>query len=36
MAAHPECKPIEFVVAQSSDDSFHCISIIVLFTRASR
>lgn len=31
LTAHPRCKPIEFVVTQSSDDRFHCISIAVFF-----
>ena len=26
MAAHPSCKPVEFVVTQSSDEAFHCLA----------
>lgn len=28
---HPRCKPTEFVITQSSDSRFHCISIAVFF-----
>jgi hypothetical protein len=31
MAAHPECKPVEFVVTQSSDDEFHCVTIVLFY-----
>jgi hypothetical protein len=31
LATHPQCKPTEFVVTQSSDSRFHCVSVVVLF-----
>ncbi|MFT3698795.1 MAG: hypothetical protein QM831_36955 [Kofleriaceae bacterium] len=31
LADHPECKPTEMIVTQSSDSAFHCITITVLY-----
>jgi len=31
LAAHPRCKPTEFVVTQSSDSRFHCVSLVIFF-----
>ena len=30
-AAHPERKPVDVVVTQSSDDAFHCLAITVFY-----
>jgi hypothetical protein len=34
LTAHPKCKPTEFVVTQSSDAAFHCITITVFYKTA--
>lgn len=31
LASRPRCTPTEFVVLQSSDSRFHCVTIIVFF-----
>jgi hypothetical protein len=31
MASHPSCKPVEFVVTQSSDEAFHCLAITLFY-----
>jgi hypothetical protein len=31
MAAHPECRIVDVVVTQSSDDAYHCITITVFY-----
>lgn len=31
LAAHPRCKATEFVVTQSSDSRFHCVTLVVFF-----
>ena len=31
MAEHPQCKPVEFVVTQSSDEAFHCLAITLFY-----
>ena len=36
LATHPENVVTEFVVTQSSDSQFHCISISVFYARRSR
>ena len=34
LSSHPKCKPTEFVVTQSSDAAFHCITITVFYKTA--
>ena len=31
LTAHPTCKPVEFVVTQSSDEAFHCLAITLFY-----
>mgnify|MGYP001249576189 CR=1 FL=1 len=31
MAEHQNCKPVEFVVTQSSDEAFHCLAITLFY-----
>ena len=31
MASHPQCKPVELTVTQSSDEAFHCLAITVFW-----
>lgn len=31
MADHQQCKPVEFVVTQSSDEAFHCLAITLFY-----
>ena len=31
IAGHPSCKPVEFVVTQSSDEAFHCVAITLFY-----
>jgi len=31
IASHPQCKPVEFVVTQSSDEAFHCLAITLFY-----
>jgi hypothetical protein len=31
MASHPQCKPMELVVTQSSDEAFHCLAITLFY-----
>lgn len=31
IGAHPACKPVEFVVTQSSDEAFHCLAITLFY-----
>jgi hypothetical protein len=33
LASRPECRPTEFLVLQSSDSRFHCVSVVVFYTR---
>jgi hypothetical protein len=36
IAAHPANKLVEFVVVQSSDDMFHCVTIIAFYAQNDR
>lgn len=36
MAEHPSCKPVEFVVTQSSDEAFHCLAITLFYCDETR
>ena len=31
MASHPQCKPTDLVVTQSSDEAFHCLAITLFY-----
>jgi hypothetical protein len=31
IAAHPQCKVTEFVITQSSDSQFHCVTVTILY-----
>jgi hypothetical protein len=31
MATHPQCKPTDIVVTQSSDEAFHCLAITLFY-----
>jgi hypothetical protein len=31
ITSHPHCKPVEFVVTQSSDEAFHCLAITLFY-----
>ena len=31
ITGHPSCKPVEFVVTQSSDEAFHCVAITLFY-----
>ena len=31
LRAHPECVPVDTVVRQSSDNRFHCLTIVVFW-----
>lgn len=31
MAAHPQCKPTDVIVTQSSDEAFHCLAITLFY-----
>ena len=31
LSSHPTCKPVEFVVTQSSDEAFHCLAITLFY-----
>ena len=31
ISSHPHCKPVEFVVTQSSDEAFHCLAITLFY-----
>ena len=31
LASHPQCKPMELVVTQSSDEAFHCLAITLFY-----
>jgi hypothetical protein len=31
ISSHPNCKPVEFVVTQSSDEAFHCLAITLFY-----
>ena len=31
ITSHPQCKPVEFVVTQSSDEAFHCLAITLFY-----
>ena len=36
MAAHQTCRPVEFVVTQSSDEAFHCVAITLFYFDETR
>ncbi len=36
MAAHQNCRPVEFVVTQSSDEAFHCVAITLFYFDETR
>jgi hypothetical protein len=31
MANHPQCKPTDLIVTQSSDEAFHCLAITLFY-----
>jgi hypothetical protein len=31
MASHPQCKPTDIVVTQSSDEAFHCLAFTLFY-----
>jgi hypothetical protein len=31
ISSHAHCKPVEFVVTQSSDEAFHCLAITLFY-----
>ena len=31
IASHPQCKPTDIVVTQSSDEAFHCLAITLFY-----
>ena len=31
MASHPQCKPTDIIVTQSSDEAFHCLAITLFY-----
>ena len=31
MATHPQCKPTDIIVTQSSDEAFHCLAITLFY-----
>ena len=31
LASHPSCQPTDFIITQSSDSRFHCISIVLFY-----
>ena len=31
MASHPQCKPTDLIVTQSSDEAFHCLAITLFY-----
>lgn len=31
LASHPNCKPTDVVVTQSSDEAFHCVAITLFY-----
>ncbi len=31
LSNHQSCKPVEFVVTQSSDEAFHCVAITLFY-----
>jgi hypothetical protein len=31
LSSHQHCKPVEFVVTQSSDEAFHCLAITLFY-----
>jgi hypothetical protein len=35
LQAHPDCNPVNAVVRQSSDASFHCLSILIFWRAAA-
>ena len=35
IGAHPNIMPLEFVVTQSSDSDYHCVTITVFYSEAS-
>lgn len=36
IGSHPSCKPVEFVVTQSSDEAFHCVAITLFYFDETR
>jgi hypothetical protein len=36
LRSNPQCEPVEFVVTQSSDAEFHCVTITVFFRERPR
>jgi hypothetical protein len=31
MASHPQCRPTDIIVTQSSDEAFHCLAITLFY-----